>query len=200
MAEQESSTFVEQAPVQDRDLLQRLSLYFDAVDSRLRQGQGWFIFNARAGRSHRIADFIKYRLGEHTPPVSHYVMPWRDFALSAYVHEVGLPELAPTAHAAPDDGKAKREFDLATRVTDATYSTMLSTELLVLVGLKPTARHEALFLDRTIDGRYQQRLPTILLTPDMPQQLEAGFESVDPSRACWDRLFDRMYETSLVAL
>ena len=193
-----ASSLVEQAPVQDRDLLQRLSLYFDAVDSRLRQGQGWFIFNARAGRSTRIAAFIQHRLRDLSPSVSYYVMPWRDFALSAYVHEVGLPQLAPTAE--HGDGKARREFDLATKVTSATYDTMLHTDLLVLIGLKPTNRHEAFFLDHTIDGRYQQRLPTILLTPDMPRDLEADFASVDPSRTCWDRLFGRMYETSLVAL
>ena len=190
------AAFIEQAPVQDRDLLQRLSLYFDAFDARLRQGQGWFIFNARASRSGRIAAFIERRVGEYRPEVSACMMPWRDFALSAYVHEVGLPELAPVA----GEGKARREFELAARVTRDTYDQMVYADLLVLVGLKPTNRHEAIFLDRTMDGRYRQRLATILLTPDMPQELEAEFESVDPTRAVWERLFARMYETSLVAL
>ena len=35
---------IEQAPIQDRDLLQRMSLYFDAVEHRLRHGEGWLIF------------------------------------------------------------------------------------------------------------------------------------------------------------
>lgn len=188
--------WIEQAPLQDRDLLQRLSLYFDGVDNRLRQGQGWFIFNAGGGRSGRIASFIQHRLAEQEPPVSHFMLPWRDFALSAYVNDVGLPQLAPDV---ATDQKAKREFDLATRVTYNTWTRMLSTDLLVLVGLKPAHRHEADLLDRTIAGRHEQRLATILVTPDMPQELEAEFENV-ATRAYWDRLFGRMYETSLVAL
>ena len=188
---------IEQAPLQDRDLLQRLSLYFDGFDHRMRQGQGWFIFNAGSGRSGRIASFIQYRLAEHQPAVSYYLMQWRDFALSSYVNEIGLPHLAPEIDA---DHKAKREFELAMRITYNTWTQMLSTDLLVLVGLKPSHRHEAELLDRTIANRHEQRLATILLTPDMPQELEAEFETVDPSRACWDRIFQRMYETSLVAL
>ena len=194
----DASQIVEQAPLQDRDLLQRLSLYFDAFDARLRQGQGWFIFNARGRRSSRIASFIQHRLTDYQPHVSSYVMPWRDFAISAYVDEVGLTELAPRA--AHDGGKIRREYDLATRVTQNTKAQMITTDLLVLVGLKPAHRHEAELLDRTLEGRYEQRLATILLTPDMPQELEAEFETVDPSRIYWDRLFRRMYETSLVAL
>ena len=192
------TAIVEQAPLQDRDLLQRMSLYFDAFETRLRQGQGWFIFNARGGRSSRIASFIQHRLTEYQPYVSYYVMPWRDFAISAYVDEVGLSELAPQA--ARDRGKARQEYEIATRVTQSTKATMITTDLLVLVGLKPAHRHEAELLDRTLEGRYEQRLATILLTPDMPQELEAEFETVDPSRVYWERLFRRMYETSLVAL
>ena len=36
----DSAELVEQAPVQDRDLLLRLSLYFEAFEQRLRQGEG----------------------------------------------------------------------------------------------------------------------------------------------------------------
>ncbi|MDP9356618.1 MAG: hypothetical protein M3Q71_11845 [Chloroflexota bacterium] len=196
----DAASIVEHAPVQDRDLLQRLSLYFDAFDARLRQGQGWFIFNAAPGRSTRISAFIQHRLGELDSDVSSYVMPWRDFALSAYVHEVGLPKLAPAVEDEMMDGKARREYELATQITRNTYDQMISTDLLVLVGLKPAHRHEAHLLDQTIDGRYRQRLATILLTPDMPQELEAEFQTVDPTRTYWERLFRRMYETSLVAL
>ena len=70
----------------------------------------------------------------------------------------------------------------------------------MLIGLKPHHWHEATFLDRTIDERYRKRLATILLTPDMPKELQAEFETVDPTRTFWPRLFQRMYETSLVAL
>lgn len=188
---------VDQAPLQDRDLLQRLSLYFDGFEYRRRQGQGWFIFNAAGGRSGRIASFIQHRLREQDPPVSHYLMPWRDFALNAYVNEVGLPALAPAVGV---DQQAKREFELATKVTFNTWTQMVSTDVLVLVGLQPKRRHEAELLDRTLAGRHEQRLATILLTPERPQDLEAEFETVDPSRACWERISQRMYETSLLAL
>jgi hypothetical protein len=49
----DAAELIEQAPVQDRDLLQRLSLYFDMLDQRLRNGQGWFIFNASGRDSSR---------------------------------------------------------------------------------------------------------------------------------------------------
>lgn len=191
------STFVDQAPMQDRDLLQRLSVYFDAVDSRIRQGQGWLIFNAGTGRSRRISMFIQRRLAEHTPPVSHYLMPWRDFALSAYVTQEAMPVLAPSVAI---DARVRDEFDLAARITTQTWTQMLSTDLLVLVGLKPVSRHEADLLDRTLTSRHDQRLPTILLTPDMPQQLAAELDTADPSACYWDRIFQRMYDTSLVAM
>ncbi|MGH2534110.1 MAG: hypothetical protein ACRDJW_17720 [Thermomicrobiales bacterium] len=196
----DAETIFEQAPLQDRDLLQRLSLYFDALEMRLRQGQGWFIFNAPAGRGHRIASFIQSRVTEYEPSVSACFLPWRDFALSAYVKEVGLPELQPRRDAATKDERARREYDLASRITRDLSERMLSTDLLVLTGLKPAYWHEAIMLDQTLEERYRQRLATILLTPDMPQELEAEFESVDPTRTYWERLFQRMYETSLVAL
>ncbi len=191
------STFVDQAPMQDRDLLLRLSMYFDAVDLRLRQGQGWFIFNAGGGRSRRISAFIQLRLAEHTPPVSHYLMPWRDFALSAYVTQEAMPVLAPEVAA---DARIREEFDLAAKVTSQTWTQMLSTDLLVLIGLKPDNRNEADLLDRTLASRHDQRLATILLAPDMPQELAAKLETADPAACYWDRIFQRMYDTSLVAL
>lgn len=196
----ETTERIEQTPLQDRDLLLRLSLYFDAFEHRLRQGQGWFIFNAAGGRSGRIARFIQRRVADDYPGVSAYVVPWRDFALSAYVNEVGLPELAPGAVRETADAKATREYHLAKHITDQTWDRLLGSDLLVLIGLKPSHWHEATFLDRAIDSRYQKRQATILLTPDMPKELEAEYDSLDPSRTFWDRLFTRMYETSLVAL
>src|SRR3954462_8528563 len=91
----ESGDFIEQGPLQDRDLLLRMSLYFDAIEQRLRQGQGWFIFNASPGRSNRISTLIERRLTEHEQALSAFVTGWPDFPLSAYVNEVGLPELTP---------------------------------------------------------------------------------------------------------
>lgn len=195
----DATTLIDQAPVQDRDLLQRLSLYFDGFDARLKQGQGWFIFNAVPGRSGRISEFIRVRLQEVQSSVTSTMVPWRDFALSAYVQEIGLRELAPAAETG-DDPLLKHEFDLASRVTKDTWDRLLFSDVLVLSGLKPEHAYEAMFLDRAMDSRYHQRLATILLTPEMPDALAAEFASVDPSQTYWDRLFQRMYETSLVAL
>jgi hypothetical protein len=195
MAERES--LIEQAPIQDRDLLQRLSLYFDAVEHRLRHGEGWMIFNAGSRRSRRIAGFIQHRLAEHKPPVSYYLLPWRDFALSSFVTEIGMPILAPDV---ARDARAQAEFELAARVTSSTWTRMLSTDLLVVIGCKPAHRHEVELLDRTLENRQSHRLATILMTPDMPAQLEAGIETVDPEGRYWNSIFGRMYETSLVAM
>jgi hypothetical protein len=137
------------------------------------------------------------RLEEHTPPVSHYLMPWRDFALSAYVTQEAMPVLAPEVSA---DARVREEFDLAAKITTQTWTQMLSTDLLVLIGLKPTNRHEAELLDRTLASRHDQRLATILLAPDMPQELAAELQTADPAAHYWDRIFQRMYDTSLVAL
>lgn len=194
-----ATALIDQAPLQDRDLLQRLSSYFDGIDARLKQGQGWFIFNAVPGRSSRIAEFIRVRLQEAQPSVSSAMVPWRDFALSAYVQEIGLRELAPAAETGRDP-ILKQEYDLASRVTKDTWDRFLFSDVLVLVGLKPEHAYEAMSLDRAIDSRYKKRLATILLTPEMPDALAAEFANVDPSRTYWERLFQRMYETSYVAL
>ncbi|HEY8448791.1 MAG TPA: hypothetical protein VIL01_16975 [Thermomicrobiales bacterium] len=195
----EVTDLIEQAPLQDRDLLLRLSLYFDAFEHRLRQGQGWFIFNAQGGRSRRIARYIQHRVAEYYPNVTAYMVNWRDFALSAYVNEVGLPELAPEVERIADP-KARKEYELAKHLTEDTWLQMLESDVLILIGLKPAHPHEAAFLDRAIEGRYRKRRASILVTPDLPQELEAEYESVDPTHTYWKRLFSRMYETSLVAL
>ena len=191
---------IDEAPLQDRDLLQRLSLYFDGFEHQLRRGQGWFIFNARGGRSERISRFISIRLAEFQPSVNAYLVPWRDFALSAYVNEVGLADLAPIEGANFSTARAKEEYELAKVVTERTRARLILSDLVVVTGLRPAHWHEAQFLDRTIDERYQQRLATILLTPEQPTELQADYASVDPTQTFWTRLFERMYETSLVAL
>src|SRR5688572_24691139 len=91
----DAAALIEQAPVQDQDLLLRLNQYFDVLDQRLRHGQGWFIFNAGGGRLNRIAGFIQAKLSGDHATVDSYLMLWRDFALSAYVNEVGLAEIGP---------------------------------------------------------------------------------------------------------
>ncbi len=191
---------IDQAPLQDKDLLQRLSVYFDGFHNRLRQGQGWFIFNAPGGRANRITSFIQYRLADYRPEVSTCFLPWRDFAINAYINEIGLSELSPEIKSPLPDPKVKQEYEIAVQITRKACNEMSYSDVLVLTGLKPSHEHEAVFLDHMIEERYRQKLATILLTPDMPKELQAEFESIDPSNGVWDRLFQRMYETSLVAL
>jgi hypothetical protein len=191
---------VDQAPVQDRDLLQRLSLYFDAFEQRLRQGEGWFIFNADGKRGRRISTFIERRLDDVGGDVDACMMSWRDFALSAYVNEVGLPQLEPQVKSDEGNDRLRREFEFAREVTQQVWLRCESAELLVVTDLRPRQSHEAAFLDRTVEQRYSTRKATILLTPEMPSELEADLRSIDPTASTWNRLFTRMYETSLVAL
>mgnify|MGYP003577646968 CR=1 FL=1 len=77
---------------------------------------------------------------------------------------------------------------------------MLSRHLLVVMGCKPSERHEAELLHRTLENRQSHKLPTILITADMPGQLEADLETVAPHGRYWDSIFGRMYETGLVAM
>lgn len=196
----DATEVVEQAPVQDRDLLQRLSLYFDAFEQRLRQGEGWFIFNAEGKRGRRISTFIERRLDDVGADVDACMMPWRDFALSAYVNEVGLPQLEPQVKSDEGNERLRREFEFAREVTEQVWQRCQFSELLVVTDLRPRQSHEAAYLDRTVEQRYSTRKATILLTPEMPAELEADLRSIDPTATTWDRLFSRMYETSLVAL
>ena len=195
-----TDSIVEQASIQDRDLLLRLSLYFESFDQKVRQGQGWFIFNADGGRGHRISQYIEHQLNDHRPEVHSFVISWRDFALSAYVNEVGIPQLEPQTRQPGATPRLTQEVAFAKQVTDDVWGRCSTSELLMLVGLKPAHIHEVEFLDRAIEERYRQRLATILVTPETPQELEAEVDSIDPSQQLWDRLFTRMYETSLVAL
>ena len=184
-------------PLQDVDLLTRLSQYFDALDEHLRTGNGWFIFNAAGVRGTRVAAYIMGRLSDVSPRFSYYVVPWRDFSLSAYLIEVELQSLAQQP---PQEGKAKREFDIATRISRDSMVKMVASDLLVVTGLQPSHLHELQFLDETVERRYNQRLSTILLTPKQPHEMPGAFQEVAPATPFWDRLFGRMYERSLIAV
>jgi hypothetical protein len=196
----EPMNIIDEAPVQDQDLLLRLNQYFDVLDQRLRHGQGWFIFNASGSRLSRIASFIAAKLAQDHATINAFQVPWRDFALNAYVHEVGLNEIGPRNDGTFATDHQRHEFELARLVTDATRERLLYSDMLVLVGMKPSTLPEASFLDQMIDERYRNRLSTILLTGAMPEGLQAEINGVDPSGTLWTRLFGRMYETSLVAL
>lgn len=184
-------------PLQDVDLLNRLSQYFDTLDQHVRAGHGWFIFNATGSRGSRVASYISSRLSEFPPVLSYYAIPWRDFSLNAYMVEVELQSITDGDQL---KGKAKAEFDIATRVSRDSMVRMIASDLLILTGVRPAHPHELSFLDQTIERRYHGRLPTILVTPLQPQEMAAHIQGIAPDWPFWDRLFGRMYERSLMAL
>lgn len=187
----------ETIPLQDLDLLNRLSQYFDALDQHLRAGHGWFIFNATGARGARIASFIAGRLHGYVPLATYYFVPWRDFSLNAYMVAVELESLRPQeAHL---EGKAKAEFDIATRVSRDAMVRMVAADLLIVSGMRPAHRHEVAFLDETMARRYDQRLSTILLTPYRVDALAAAYQEVAPDTPFWERLYAWMYERSYIA-
>jgi len=187
----------ERIPLQDLDLLNRLSQYFDSLDQHLRAGHGWFIFNATGARGARIASFIANRLRDYMPMATVYFVPWRDFSLNAYMVAVELESLRPQEGQL--EGKAKQEFDIATRVSRDAMVRMVAADLLIVSGMRPAHRHEVVFLDETVARRYDQRLSTILLTPYRADALAEAYEEVVPHSPFWERLYSRMYERSFIA-
>jgi hypothetical protein len=183
--------------LQDLDLFSRLTQYFDAIELHLRTGTGWFIFNAAGGRSMRISTFIASRLRELGPFISSYLIPWREFSLNSYM--VGV-ELQAISEPEALEGRAKTEFDIASRVSRDHMVKLVASDLLILTGLQPTHPHELEFLDQTISRRYSQRLSTILISPRLPHDLHASFQEIASGAPLWDRFFDRMYDRSLIAL
>lgn len=188
----------EEPSLQDVDLLARLTQYFDSIMQHLRAGHGWFIFNAGGSRGARIVTFMLGRLAEYQPLITYYYVPWRDFALNAYMVEVELQAMA--ERALPLQGRAKREYDIATRISRDSMARMIISDLLIIAGVAPHHRHELQFLDQAVERRYAQKLSTILITPAQPHELAAQFEELAPGERVWDRFFDRMYERSLIAM
>lgn len=184
-------------PLQDLDLFTRLTQYFDAFEQHLRAGHGWFIFNASGTRALRISAFISGRINEFRPWISSYIVPWREFSLNAYMVEVELQAIS-----APDEleGKARAEFDIASRVSRDQMVKMVASDLLIVTGLRPSHPHEIEFLDEAIEQRYRQQLSTILISPQLPHELSSTFDQTVPGAPLWDRLFSRMYQRSFIAL
>ncbi len=183
--------------VQDRDLLGRLTQYFNNVQLRLREGQGWLIFNANRQRAARISQFIGERVAEYRPLLSNYFLPWRDFALNAYMVNVELagvkePELV-------GDANVQREYKIAGRVSQDICYHMLYSDLFVLSGIAPAHLHEASHLDTVLEQRHQRKLASILISSRTPEELARDLRTLDPSGELWNRFFHRAYETSLIA-
>lgn len=188
---------LEQVPLQDRDLLERLSGYFDSVDTRLNRGEGWLIFNASGPRSQRISRYLRTRLNEVIPRWSFLYVPWRDLALTSYLTQVEFQSLE-----TPElEGRAKREFDIATQVSRQTMTKTVTVDLLVVNGLHPRYAHEVQYLLDTLEARYRDRLATILLTPDQPHELASGISgSGGLGAAAWAHIESRLYEKNLIAV
>jgi hypothetical protein len=195
--------------LQDRDLLGRLTQYFASLEQRIKEGQGWLIFSCDRQRSTRISRFMLDRLAERRPFVSYYHVPWRDFALNAYMLKVelrgevesGTPAPLPPAPPGivPGD-RSLVERDIAGRVTRDQFYQMRFADVLLLSGLMPAHPHEVEHLDSVMGERLMRRLPTLVLTPRAPHQLVADFGRFAGGEQAWSRLYDGMYSSSLIAL
>lgn len=190
---------VEQVPLQDVDLLQRLNQYFATLELRLRQGQGWLIYNASGNRAGRINRFMHDRLSASDIPFSHFFLPWRDFALTSYLLQ---RELLDTPGRQDEMSEREREeFAIATRVSRQTLARLATADLLILSGLIPQHEFEVNYLDRTIERRHKSRLATIILTPEQPHELALDVVRIGgDGGAAWTRMSTMLYETNLVAV
>jgi hypothetical protein len=190
--------FIDEPPLQDVDLLQRLNQYFETLDFRLRHGQGWVIYNASGPRANRITQFMQEQLRSAEIPFSHYFLPWRDFALTSYLVQVEMQDLPQRRETLSEH--SREEYEIAARVSRQTLARMVTADLLIVNGLMPQHEHELHYLEQTIDRRCGNRLATILLTPEQPHELASDVTRLSESRERWDRLATRLYETSLIAL
>lgn len=190
--------FIDEPPLQDVDLLQRLNQYFETLDIRLRQGQGWVIYNASGKRASRITQFMESQVRAAEIPFSHYFLSWRDFALTSYIVQIEMHDLPQRKETLSE--RSREEYEIASRVSRQTLARMVTADLLILSGLLPQHEHEVNYLEQTIDRRSGNRLATILLTPEQPHELAHDVTRLGESQERWDRLSTRLYETSLIAL
>ena len=190
---------IDQVPLQDVDLLNRLNQYFSSLDLRLRQGQGWLIFNAKGSRAGRITQLLQEQVEHATIPFSHFFLPWRDFALTSYLVQVELQQLGETPEDLPENTRV--QYQIASSISRQTLARVVTADLLILNGLVVRHAHEMRYLEDTIDRRYQQRLATILVTPEQPHELAIEMSQVsEAGMEAWQRISNRLYETSLIAM
>jgi hypothetical protein len=183
---------------QDLDLFGRLDQYFEHLDQNFSSGLGWMIFNASGHRARRISSFLLERFSRTELPIICQHVPWRDFALNAYMVEVELQSLQESSDEL--SGHARDEYDIATRVSRDSLVKMVAADVLVLTGVAPKHRHEVNLLDQTIDRRHNLRAVTVLLTPSQPHQLALDMTRVAPDDTAWERMFNRLYRRCLVAV
>lgn len=168
--------------VQDRDLLGRLVQYFGSLDARIKEGQGWLIFGADRGRAARITRFALERLAERRPFVSYYHVPWRDFALNAYMLKVELRDTpaAEPAHGPPAAGAVAPGSGLV-------LPPLANTPPLgqAALGPEPGPTLDRAAVERDIAGRvtrdqfYQMRFADVLLLVGLAPAHQHEIEHLD---------------------
>ena len=186
--------------VQDADLLARLNTYCDHLVQRVEQGQGWLIFNSSRDRGARILRLLLARLDEYRAHFNLCHLPWRDFALHAYISAVELPRAA----ALDDDDTTTaalplHERDLARTITTATEIQLKHADLLILSNLHPTKLHETVALTQTVTQRTARHRAIIALTAHDPWSLSEAFDRADPSHTTWQHFYTAMLESSYIA-
>ena len=192
-------TFGDGVSIQDADLLVRLNGYFDHLEQRLDQGQGWLIFNSSRERGARILRLLLARLDGYRPFVSLLHLPWRDFALHAYVSTVALPRDASLVADEEEGSARKREFAIASGVANATTFQLAHADLVILSSLNPTKLHETILLSQTTVERVARRRAIIAMTEHDPWSLSDAFEAADPTGTTWRHFYDAMKGSSLIA-
>lgn len=193
-------TFGGGVSIQDTDLLVRLNSYFDHLEQRLDQGQGWLIFNSSRERGARILRLLLARLEGYRPFVSLLHLPWRDFALHAYISTVTLPRTASLVTEEEEGSTRKREFAIASGVANATAFQLAHADLVILSNLNPAKLHETLLLSQTAVERVARRRAIIALTEHDPWSLSAAFNTADPTGTTWQHFYGAMRDSSLIAL
>jgi hypothetical protein len=192
-------TFGDGVAIQDVDLLARLNAYFDHLEGRLDQGQGWLIFNSTRERGARILRLLLARLDAYRPFVSLLHLPWRDFALHAYISAVALPRDASLVADEEEGSARKREFAIASGVANATAFQLAHADLVILSNLSPTTLTEAILLSQTAVERTARRRAVIALTEHDPWTLADAFNAADPTRTTWQHFYSAMRTSSLIA-
>jgi hypothetical protein len=182
---------------QDVDLYSRLNNYLNRVDLHIKQGRGWFIFNADRTRAARIVSHFLERLRDYSPYITYNHIPWRDFALDAYMRQ----HLNTTNNQPPQtDEKLNKEYNIARKISSNTSLSMLTSDLLIISGLAPGNSEEVNRLGQVVVGRHTRQMATVLVSPRMPHELAQDFEKFSNSSETWSEFYRRMYESSLMAL
>lgn len=184
--------------VQDIDLFSRMSQYFDDLEQNLSNGLGWVIFNASGARGRRISTHVVDGFRKSGVPLFFQHVPWRDFALNAYMVQVELQSIEASGEELA--GHAKDEYDIATRVSRDSLVKMVAADVLILSGVTPQHRHEVDLLDQTIERRHNLMAPTIFLTPAQPHEIAIEVTRIAPDDTVWERIFSRLYRRCLVAV